>query len=305
MNCPNCGNQNEEGYKFCIKCGYTLSKMQPQVEQLAPQSKVVIQEQKPDTNISMERINISQSGLISNQSVNSTISTNQSTTKIALTEYFFIILAVILKPFTAFKEELKKFNSFKNSAIMSLIISGISTLIKLITTMLNSVMVKNYDWSSGGYQTTWTWENLKEIKYLEVVGKNFLIYLGVIVTITVVYYIASLIVKKQTNFSRLLGISALAVTPLLICSLALSPLLALIWTKLAMPVTLIGTVYTIVLVYEGMNNEVLAEGNAKYYFNLVCLSILGIAAYYLCMKAFMSSITGGLDGLDNLMNMFG
>ena len=111
-----------------------------------------------------------------------------------------------------------------------------------------------------------------------------------------------MIVKKQTNFSRLLGIAAIAVAPMLVCSLVLSPLLALIWTKLAMPITLIGAIYTVVLVYEGMNNEVLVEGNAKYYFNLVCLSILGIAAYYLYMKLFMSSISGGLE---DIMDLFG
>jgi hypothetical protein len=69
-----------------------------------------------------------------------------------------------------------------------------------------------------------------------------------------------------------------------------------------MPITLIGAIYTIVLIYEGMNNEVLVEGNAKYYFNLVCLSILGIAAYYLYMKLFMSSISGGLE---DIMDLFG
>lgn len=301
MNCPNCGTSNNVGSKFCIRCGQSLEGTQVSTEQPIQSSETLSQEvsSQPINNMPIQNENNFQTNVAPQQPMNSNAA---PAAKVSFMGYFFIILAVILKPFTAFKEELNKFNSFKNSAIMSLIVSGVGTLINLITTMLNSVMVKSYDWSSGGYKTTWTWENLKEIKYLEVVGKNFLIYLGVIVAIAVVYYIASLIVKKQTNFSRLLGISAIAVAPMLVCSLVLSPLLALIWAELAMPITLIGAIYTIVLVYEGMNNEVLVEGNAKYYFNLACLSILGIAAYYLYMKLFMSSISGGLE---DIMDLFG
>lgn len=301
MNCPNCGTLNNAGSKFCIRCGQSLEGAQVSTEQPVQTPETLFQEvsSQPINNILIQSENNFQTNVAPSQPMNTNTAPEE---KVSFMGYFFIILAVILKPFTAFKEELNKFNSFKNSAIMSLIVSGAGTLINLLTTMLNSVMVKSYDWSSGGYKTTWTWENLKEIKYLDIVGKNFLIYLGVIVAIAVIYYIASLIVKKQTNFSRLLVISAIAVTPMLVCSLVLSPLLALIWAELAMPITLIGAIYTIVLVYEGMNNEVLVEGNAKYYFNLVCLSILGIAAYYLYMKLFMSSISGGLE---DIMDLFG
>lgn len=299
MNCPNCGTSNNVGSKFCIRCGQSLEGIQSFTEQSVQTVEMPFQEVSSQSinNTPVQGVDNLQSNIVSQQPMNTNIA---SEVKVSFMGYFFIILAVILKPFTAFKEELNKFNSFKNSAIMSLIVSGAATLINLITTMLNAVMVKSYSWLSGSYKTTWTWENLKEIKYLEVVGKNVLIYLGVIVAIAVIYYIASLIVKKRTNFSRLIGISAIAVAPMLVCSLVLSPLLSLIWAELAMPITLIGAVYTIVLVYEGMNNEVLVEGNVKYYFNLVCLSILGIAAYYLYMKLFMSSISGGLEDIFDL-----
>lgn len=301
MNCPNCGTSNNVGSKFCIRCGQSLEGIQSFTEQSVQTVEMPFQEVSPQSinNTPVQGADNFQPNIVSQQPVNTNIA---SEVKVSFMGYFFIILAVILKPFTAFKEEINKFNSFKNSAIMSLIVSGAATLINLITKMLNVVMVKSYSWSSGGYKTTWTWENLKEIKYLEVAGKNFLIYLGVIVAIAVVYYIASLIIKKQTDFSRLIGISAIAVAPMLVCSLVLSPLISLIWAELAMPITLIGAVYTIVLIYEGMNNEVLVEGNAKYYFNLVCLSILGIAAYYLYMKLFISSISGGLEDIVDLFD---
>jgi len=335
MICKNCGKELQNGVKFCTNCGTpvtnanevintqptntvsstqtvettitdtnTIVQNNEQAQQVFTQIEQPIQQvtqpiEQPTNQVVQP---MGQPVQQPTQTMNNTLNNNIPNNKISFMGYFFIILTVLLKPFTALKEELNKFDGFKNSAIMALIVSGVATIVNLITSMLNVVMIKSYDWSSGGYKTTWTWENLKELNYLEVIGKNFLIYLGIIIAIAAVYYIAGLIVKKQPNFPRLLGISAFAVAPILICSLMLSPLLSLIWAELAMPITLIGAVYTIVLLYEGMNSEVLLDGNAKYYFNLVCLSVLGIAAYYLYMKLFMSSVSSGLE---DIMKLFG
>ncbi len=214
--------------------------------------------------------------------------------KILFVEYFSSIVAFLLKPFTALKEKLNLFNEFKNSAILALIVSGITTVINLLTSMFNVIRVKSFDWSSGDYKTTWVWDNLTELNYIEIIGKNFLICLGVIFAIAVVYYIASLIVKKQVNFSRLVAISTFAIIPALISSLILSPLASVIWIQLAMPVAIIGAMYTLVLLYEGMNHEIKLEGDIKYYFNCICLSILLIAGYYLCVNLVIGSITSEL-----------
>lgn len=302
MNCPKCGTSNNVDSKFCIKCGQILSDEQIPIEQPVQQSSF---QEEPTQNIDntlIENENNLQTTATLTPNMTTSSNSDVPTAKVSFVGYFFIILAVILKPFTAFKEELNKFNGFKNSAFMSLILSGVATLAKLIVSMLDVVRVKDFDWSSGGYKTTWTWGNLKKIDYLEVIGKNFLIYLGIIAAIAVVYYIASLIIKKQPNFSRLLGISALSVAPMLICSLVLSPLLSLIWGELAIPIIFVSAVYTIILLYEGMNSEILLDGNAKYYFNLVCFSILGIIVYYLYMKLLTSSL---ISGLVYIMDLFG
>lgn len=296
MNCQKCGTLNNSNSKFCIKCGQSL--VDTQVQNVQEPNEMPSQEALNSNDLSQKDVKAFN---VSTLNTNFTSNKSETTVKVSFMGYFFIILSVIIKPFKAFKEELNKFNSFKNSAILSLIVSGVATLINLITTMFNTVRTKNFDWSTGNYKTIWIWENLKELNYLELIGKNFLIYLGIILGIAIVYYVASLIVKKQTNFSKLLGISALSITPMLICSLILSPLLSLIWSELAMPIILVGMVYTIIILYETVNSELLLEGNAKYYFNLICFSIFGITLYYLFIKVFISSVTSGLD---DILNMF-
>ena len=282
MICPKCGTPNVNGSQFCIKCGNNLSAMQ--IDQ------TFVTKNQDDFS---QPVQMSYSQPQQSQSTNY----NNSIVKMSMSECFFIILAVILKPFTAFKQELNKFNDFKNSAILSLMVSMIATLMTLIKTMINSARVTSY-WSR---ETKWVWENLKDIDYIKVIGKNFLIYLGIITAIACVYYIGSLIVKKQTNFSRLLGISAISVVPMIICSMVISPLLSMIYTPLGIGVTIVGGVYTIIIIYEIINNEIKLEGNAKLYFNLICMSILAIAGYYLYMKFMMGSAT---NDIKNILDMF-
>ena len=272
--------------------------MEP-VAQVQTQSQAVFQQPINDINQSLNNKQPNTNYVNTNTSVN----TGNS---IAFTSYFFIMLSVLLKPFTTFKEELNKFSSFKNSAILSVLISGIATIVNLLKTMLSVVQVKSYSWTTGKYTTEWVWDNLGKIEYIKVIGTNFVIYLGIMVAVAGIYYLASLIIKKQTNFNKLLGISALSIVPSLICMLVLSSILGMIWSELTIPVILIGVVYTFVLLYEGINNELLLEGNIKYYVNLICIAILLIVVYYLGMKLIIGSITDGItSGLGNIMDMFG
>ena len=301
MNCSSCGTLNSEGSKFCIKCGQNLNN-----------AVVNTNVQGPIVNNSVNETNIMNPNVTENKMTNNVETVNQGSNlnnndasftqnKNPIVAYFFMIIAIILKPFSSLKEELNKFNEIKNSAILSLIISGTATIINLITTMCSAVRVKSFDWSTGDYTTTLVWDNLKNLKYFEIIGKNFLIYLGIIVAIAAVYYLTSLVFKKQSNFSRMLAISALAVTPLFISYLILSPLLSLIWAKLAFLVVIVGALYTLIIVYEGMNSEILVEDNNKYYLNLICLSVLGIAAYWLGMKLVVSSLVSGFNELSNIL----
>lgn len=325
MICSKCGMQNMSGTKFCVKCGnslttqtvnYTQVNQNPNYQNVQPTNQQVHQnisyqstQPMPGYQNTNQSINQNMGQTIPNPSMNQQTQTvksytntnqynNTSTNKVTIMGCISTILAVILKPYTTFKEELDNYDDFKNSAILSLIISIGATLISLITTMISAVKVNSY----FSEKTKWVWENLKDIDYIQFIGKNILIYLGIIFSIAVVYYIASLIVKKQVNFSRLLGISALAITPMLICTLILTPLLTLVWAEISLPITIVGGIYTIILLYEGMNNEIKLEGNLKCYFNLICFSVLMISAYYLFINLFIGSITSGLD---NIFDMFG
>lgn len=304
MICLKCNTQNEDRNEYCINCGNYIGNVQSnnignnqnmnlnQMGQVDTPSMMQANTMQNQNNVING--NISQAP---NKVANENISSNNinSNTSIAFSKYFSLMIEIILKPFTTFKEEINKFTNIKNSGFLSLFIAILATIINLIVVMINTIYVKSYSFS--GSSSKIVLENLKNINYIEVIGKNFLIYFGITIGIACVYYIGSLIIKKETNFAKLLGISALSIVPYFMASLVLAPILSLIYAPLGMIITIVGGVYTIIIIYELMNQEIELESNMKYYFNLICLSIILSAIYFVCFQTIM----GGMEDLFDLL----
>ena len=99
MNCSNCGFLNNPNAKFCIKCGQSLENVnggngsQDVLVNNAVQT-LEMQNNSMNSNVSSSISNVTASGTL-----NQTVHVNQ---KISLINYFYVILAVIIKPFTTF-----------------------------------------------------------------------------------------------------------------------------------------------------------------------------------------------------------
>ena len=249
MICPNCGQQNMDGSNFCIKCGKELG-----VVTFAPSQNTV--QNTVSQNVTLNNVQPTGEVVSSNVKAHSSVS---------FKSFFLSILHVFVKPFSSMKEEVSKYSVLKNSIFLSLIVSVIAVLISLVRTMIQAVVVTNYS-IFGGSETTWVWENLKNVKYFEVIGKNLLLYLGIIVGIAAVYYIASTLLKKQSDFSRLLAMSALGVVPVYVGTLVLAPILSLMYAPLGMAITLINGLYTFLVLYEAINEEIPLEKKKNFIF---------------------------------------
>lgn len=286
FNCPFCGSENSSLNKFCIKCGNSIlsnnTNTSPNLNAFFPQN---------ENNNYNNNQNMNNS--VSN-SINQVVENTQE--KVSLGMYFSILVAGILKPKTTISEEVSKFKNIKNSLILSLIISLIGAICLLISNIISVVRVTNI----LNDKTTWVWDNLKEFNYIKTFGTNFLIVIGIIMAITCVYYIGSLIVKKNSNFSQMLFIVTIALTPFLFIYCLGSPLVNLINIKWGIILSLIGGVYSFVIFYENINDHIGLDSNNKVYFNFICLAILLLIGYYLYGRFMVSTVTDGLDYLNDL-----
>jgi len=294
--CPQCGMTNASNTKFCIKCGTRLQPDAMEVPQVATveveQNVTPVTPQETFNNVNSQFNNVQ-------QPIYNNVSTNVQSAPAVTGKFNFLqyIIGAVLKPFDKFKKEEENLGSFKNVGILSLIVVGFMTIIGLITTMINTVRVTSF-WTD---EVEWVWENLKEIEYFKVIGQSLLIYAGVLLAISGIYFLASLVIKKEAKFPKLLGATVTAFIPFAIATSILSPLLSLIYSPLGICITIVGFIYTLVILLELMNELIKIENkNTRIYFHLTCLSILIIGGGFIAYKLILGSLSSGLGGLSSL-----
>lgn len=303
MICPNCGTENINDSKFCVKCGKELETTTSESPiQNMPNNNI-------DSSLNSNTVNNTEPSLnnaVTNNTETITNNTNmasvqnntntQKNSKISFKNYITIIKSLFTKPFTGLKEEINKINDILSSGILALILAGIATLLTLIKTIITTVRVT----SLWGGETSWVWDNVSNINFVKAIGLNFLLYLGIIFAIGGLYYLASLVVKKQTTFPRTLSVAVAAIIPMYICYTLISPILSILWAPLGLVATIIGIVYSLILIYELMSEELSLLGNAKFYLNLICLGITTIIIYYIIMYLMLADVATGLSSIFNL-----
>lgn len=327
MNCQKCGTLNGESSKFCVKCGSELKKEVVQPINTVPVQNTVISpngiannnvvqptntvsiQNNQAANTTMQNNNIEQptnTVPVQNNQVanpvmqnNPTTNNGQNVSATGSLHYFSYMIAFVLKPFQTFKEERNKLENTKISLILSGIVVCIMTILNLITSMISAVYVKHTSWFS---ETTysWEWANLKNVNYIGLIFKNFLIYAIILVGIAGLFYIANLIVKKKLKFQESLSITASATLPMIFCCMVLATILGFIYAPLAFIVSIIGVIYSFLIFHELINYCLELEGNKRIYVNTICYGLI-ICIIYIALMITISAISK--TGLTNIFGL--
>lgn len=291
--CSKCGTSNIVNTNFCVSCGNQLntSNLNNSINtnHINPQfnNQMLQPNMESQLNINTNQTNVQNN----NQTINS-VSVVKS--NVENMNYFKYIINSIIKPFDSFNKEKKKLSNFKNSGILLTIIVVALALVNLISTMITSVRVISF-WSG---EVTWVWENLKNIAYFKIIIQNVLMYAGIIFAISGVYFLASLVIKKEAKFVKLLSAVITAFIPLAISMSILAPLLTIIYSYLGVVITIVGVVYFIIVLLELLNEQIIIENkNTRIYFHLICLSILLIVGSFVVYKFIFGSLVSGLGSL--------
>lgn len=320
-----CGSNNNEGVKFCVNCGNNLEMSTTSIEptvvsvvDVTDQSVEQVQEASTfveptitpvveSINQPVEQVQQAVQPIQQVPTVQANINSNQQSKMVDSSSFNFIkyIISFVLNPFETYKKEETKLSNTKNGLLLGGIVAG-AMIINLLTAMISAIFVKAIDPITFEYKTKVDFAGLKDLDYLSLIGKNLLIYACIIATIAVVYYFASLVAKKNVNFIKTVSLSASSIIPYVIMNMIVSPVLGKIWFPLSIVATIVGAVYSIIIFLVIINEEIKFDKNdIKIYFHLVCLTILGVAAYYLFMNMFTNAITEGItDGLGDMLNMF-
>lgn len=270
MKCPKCGKELKEGTKFCVGCGTKLTNVEESVK------KEVVNEEK------VKEIK---------EKVNQKVETvKEQAKKAADSDFMKIVLAtlmflvnILLKPIKTLKAKLDYYSEPKNGFILAGVVALVTMVIRVFISFVMALIKKNCITSWTGTKTCSTiGENLKNIPWMDITLKHLLVILMAMFIIAGIYYIASLIVKKNTNYMRLISIVAVSFIPACAAMYVLSPIFGWINVHLGVVVSIIGYVYSLVVFFTAMKDEIkFKDADTCVYFNLICASIILIGVYFL------------------------
>ena len=283
MNCSKCGNLNNENARFCVKCGNVLGTP-------VPNTTPIMNEQQNNFITQPQNINNVQ------MSVAPQVVTSQSSKPIL--NFVKYIINSLIRPIKTFKDEEDKLSDVKNSFILTGIVAFAMMFVNLITAIINTIVVKDYNYELSKIQTSIKFEYLEKLDFVSLIFKNLLINIIIILVIAGVYYLASLVAKKTTNFSKMLAATATAVLPNIILCSILAPIISKLWADLYIIIFIVGLIYSFVMFICLMNeNTKFENGDINIYYHLASMSILAIIGYFVIMNS-LSSI-----GLGEIMSM--
>jgi hypothetical protein len=205
---------------------------------------------------------------------------------------FKVIKDAALKPMTAFKEHLPKYTDFKNAGILVLIIVVAMTILSTISSVVKVVRteecIENCSMFSSKsekkkVETKWNWDNLENYDWFETEGKGLIVNILVIAMISGAYFgMAQVFKAKDANFCRMAVVVALGMVPSAVLTF-IAPVVGMINLTLGGIVGWLGIIYSIAIIFIGLNSEVKVEGDKKVYLNIASIACIALA-YYIVTK---------------------
>lgn len=296
MKCQNCGTENAATSKFCIACGHPLYQNRIEGTNLQINNNVqpilatdeLFKEAEIKNNVTIEQQNV----MNKNELVNNVSKPNNNFA------YIDYMRGILIKPYDKFKEVDESLANITIASILTIIAGVLMMIGGFVNAVLSAIFVRTLDYHAFKYKTSIDFEGLKDLNFVDLIFKNLLIFIIIIVAIAIVYFVISMIFKKKIKFSKLLSISATATLPYAIFGSIIGSILSIIWSPLSVILMVASIVYSISILIALVNEEEkFNEMDFKIYFHAIALSILSIVGYYVIINIMMS-------GMKDILSLF-
>ena len=207
-----------------------------------------------------------------------------------LISVFKFILQVLIKPVDAIKENKDNMSNPIFALILSVFASLVMVISNFIVNIFDVIVVKQYTFGKG-YETSWQFSRIGNLDFLELIFKNFFMFAFVIILVAGVFYLSSLVIKKEINFFKSVSISAASIIPFVLCTFVLTPILSLIWSHFVVLIFL-GIIYSLSLLLSLYSEEMKLVGNLKFYYFSSNISILVTILYVALFGLFNVTLFG-------------
>ncbi len=129
---------------------------------------------------------------------------------------------------------------------------------------------------------------------------NLLIYAVVILAVAGIFYIGTLIIKKEVKLPKLLNIVFVTVIPYFLGSVVAGSILGLIYSPLATIVNIVAIIYSICIFAYLTNKTVQLDGMKCVLYNSACYATIILITYFVIVKFITSTISGITSGIPDI-----
>lgn len=186
---------------------------------------------------------------------------------------------MFLKPTSSIEENAATLKDSKSTFIFAGIISLSVMICNLVSTMISTIFSKKYDFWTQKYNWNISFSNLDSLDYTQLVLVDLLQYAIMILGIAGIYYLATLVLKKNITYTKTLGIVSLAVIPNVILSFVGS-ILGIVWNPFSIFIGSAASVYTILILIVSFKNILKINDFDKIvFYNVILLAIIKILEY--------------------------
>lgn len=201
------------------------------------------------------------------------------------------IISVMLKPISALKEKIKNYSDFKSAGIFVLFVSIANVLINLISEMISAVFVKQTNYFSGKTKLEVSFDNLGNLDYFDLIVKQLFWSIVIVAAVAGIYYIVSMIMKKNVNYFRLCTIFSVSFVPVYVISLV-SVIVNYIYTPLSLFLVFAAFIYSFLIFIHAIDNEIeFKDVDCKVFFHTICLTVVFIVSYYVLTNMLDTMVT--------------
>ena len=208
------------------------------------------------------------------------------------------ILSVFKNPVTGVKKGIAGYSDFNNSWLLPVIAAGTYTVFNLIFTIFRTVSrpASLFGTKKSGLD----FSLLNKFDWFQNTIGNFLIVLATIAAI-----LAGLIMKKtELNYFRLVTIVSVASFGWILTTTLISPLLLNVSAPIAGAIGYAGMIFSGLVVYEAMNQELELKGDKKILVNIIITAIIALAITLISASLIKSSTNSIVDSLNTLDSLW-
>lgn len=201
---------------------------------------------------------------------------------------FDTIKAVSAKPASKGADKLSNYKDITSAGFLAIFVVVIYAIINLLTTMVGAIVVKTISFTRG-VETKVDWGNLNNVDYLKTIGQGLLYGAIGLLIITAVIYLVALVMKKTTNFAKILSIIASGIIPMVVAGL-IGTIVSTVSSEIGTFISAAGLFYSGAIMISSVNKETAFEGDKKIYFHTISLLVILIVTYLILVNILKSSL---------------